>query len=224
MQSFTFKQPLSLLALTIASFLYTANSALANEGEWYLRANTGLSLMDDTRGQSQSVGSIDGSTKVELDDGFFAGMAVGYRYGPNWAAEISWDYRSNDSETTLADGTEFIDGNYASNIFYLNGLYHFTARESWEPYVGAGVGWIEEIDIDLENAGGEISYSGNGDFGLQVFAGVNYLIDDNWAINGEVRYGDFDDIDLDGEAGATGKIESLDYAPSTLQIGALYRF
>lgn len=211
------------LAGVLLSSVSTSYYALAGEGEWYLRAHSGLSQLSDSQGQTQGIGTMDGEAKVELDSGFLAGMAVGYRYGPNWAAELAWEYRSNDSKVTLADGTTFGDGNYASNIFFINGLYHFTTIDSLEPYVGAGLGWIQEIDIDLEDSNNEISYSDDGNIGLQLYAGVNYLLNEDWSINTELRYADFPDNDLKGED-TLGNINSLEYNPLTFQFGVSYRF
>lgn len=211
------------LAVMLLTSAFASNHALADDGVWYLRAHSGLSQLSDTRGQTQSIGSIDGKANIELNSGFIAGMALGYRYGPNWAAELSWEYRTNDSQVTLADGTKFSEGNYASNIFFINGLYHFTTNTSWEPYAGAGLGWIQEIDVDLEDSNTELSYSGDGNIKAQLFAGVNYLFNDDWSINSEIRYGDFGNNDLKGE-GIVGNINSVEYKPLTLQLGMSYRF
>ena len=91
-------------------------------------------------------------------------------------------------------------------------------------YVGAGLGWLQEIDIDLEGNGPEQSYSGDGDIGVQLFLGADYALSDAWALQGEVRYARFSDIDLDGEARAEGSLTGLDYEPLTLQLGIVYRF
>ena len=82
----------------------------------------------------------------------------------------------------------------------------------------------QEIDLDLEGAGPELSYSGDGEVGLQLFGGVNYHLDERWALNAELRYSHFDGVDLEGESGAQGEIKSLDYAPLSAQIGVIYKF
>ena len=124
----------------------------------------------------------------------------------------------------LADTSEFDDGNYASNIFYLNGHYRFAPNGDWQPYVGAGLTLVEEVDIDLERGGEELSYSGDGDIGYQLFAGVDYRINPEWSLQGELRYGSITGIDLEGESGDPGEIEDIDYQTTTLQIGLVYEF
>ena len=123
----------------------------------------------------------------------------------------------------VADQSLLTNGNYASNIFFINGHYHFNGHGDWQPYVGAGLGWIQEIDIDLEQNGVETSLSGDGDIGYQLFAGADYKLDEQWSMGFELRYGSTTGIDLKGE-GNNGRYRDLDYQPTTLQIGLTYRY
>ncbi len=201
------------------------STAIADDaGTWFVRPYAGLSLMSDVDSDFSDIDSLSGEAEVELSDGFTGGLGIGYRYTDNFALEFGWEYRSNDSETTLADLSEFDDGNYASNIFYLNGHYLFGKNDKWQPYVGAGVTWAEEIDIDLERNGDEQSYSGDGDVGYQVFAGINYDLADKWQLQGELRYGSITDIDLSGEGSDNGEFDGIDYETTTLQLGLVYNF
>ena len=214
----------SLSIATLLGAISLSTDLQAQEAGWYLRAHGGLSELDDTSGNTVGLGIPDGKADVTVDNGFFAGAAAGYRYGPNWSVEVAWEYRSNDSETRLPDGTRFSDGNYASNTLFLNGMYHFASSGKWDPYLGAGIGWQQEIDLDLEGLGPELSYSGDGGVGFQLFGGVNYHLTERWALNGELRYGSFDDVDLEGESGAPGEIESLDYSQLSAQLGVIFKF
>jgi len=209
----------------ISLCLVTSSNILANDpGSWELRPYFGLSQMSDINASTLSVGSQNGTADIQLDSGFTAGFGVAYNYSEKIAAEIAWEYRSNDSQTTLADGQNFDEGNYASNIFFINGIYSLQQNGKWTPYLGAGLTWIQEVDIDLESNGTEISYSGDGDVGLQVFAGAKYAINPQWSIHGELRYGSNSGIELEGEEGAVGSFTDLDYQPLTVQVGLNYKF
>ena len=72
-----------------------------------------------------------------------------------------------------ANTSVFDDGNYASNIFFLNGYYHFTPSGKWESYVSAGLLLVQEVDIDLERAVSEISLTSDGDLVALKFSQVN---------------------------------------------------
>ena len=215
LRKFSFALILSLMTLP----------TYAEDGSWFVRPYVGLSQMSNLTATSESVGSADGSSDIQLDSGFTAGFGVGYQYNENWAAELAWEYRSNDSEVTLPDGKIYTDGNYASNIFFISGFYYFKPfSESIKPYIGAGLSWIQEVDIDLEEGGTELSYSGDGDLGFQLFAGIEYTLSDRWALQTELRYGSTGEFDLQGEESTTGKINGLDYEPFTLQVGAKFNF
>lgn len=210
--------------LTAASLLTLSAGATADEDTWFVRPYVGLSQMSDLSSDFTDIDGLSGDADIDLETGFTGGLGVGYRYTDNFAVEFGWEYRSNDSEVTLADTSEFDDGNYASNIFYLNGHYLFDKNGKWQPYAGAGLTWVQEVDIDLERGGEEPSYSGDSGTGYQVFAGVNYDLNDNWTLQSELRYGSITGIDLDGEGNDVGEFNNIDYETTTIQIGLVYDF
>ena len=215
----TFKK----LIATAGALALVSSTAGAAEN-WFVRPYVGISQMSDLSADFNDIDGQSGKADIDLDSGFTGGLGVGYRYTDNFAVELGWEYRSNDSSVTLNDSSEFDDGNYASNIFYLNGHYFFAQSDDWQPYVGAGLTWIEEVDIDLERNGDELSYSASGDVGYQLFAGVDYALDTHWKLQGELRYGSVQGIDLDGESGDPGGIDDIDYETTTLQFGVVYAF
>ncbi|EED31715.1 hypothetical protein NOR53_3696 [gamma proteobacterium NOR5-3] len=218
----------AVTATTTLAIALLAPGTLAQDADpagWFARAWGGYSGLADTDG---TIDGFPGTTPWDTVDvsttgGFTAGAGVGYRYNQRLGVELAWEYRSNDSETEFGDGTSFSDGNYASNTFFLNGYYYLAPRGAWEPYVGAGLAWIQEVDIDLEGNGPERSFSSDGDVGLQMFVGSTYSLGERWAAHGELRYGAITGIDLEGENNA-GVISGFDYEPFTLQIGLTYRF
>lgn len=202
-------------------------SVLANSGDFFMRPVVGVSVLSDTVGQSTGIGQTNGAINVDVDNGLNAGIGFGYFYNDNFAVEVFWEYRSNESETTLVDNTLFEEGNYASNLFYLNGLYFFELNNNWQYYLGAGLGWLQEIDIDLETNGNELSYSGSGEMAFQAFVGASYRLNQQLSFDLEYRYSKVGSAELDGEqtGGMTsGMISELDYDPSTIQLGLTWRF
>lgn len=191
--------------------------------DYYIKPYFGLSQMSDKSAQTNDIGLTDGKADIELETGFVAGLGFGYQYDSNLAFELSWEYRTNDSKTRLADNDFFEDGNYASNLFYLNGYYFFKNMNRWTPHLGLGLSWAQEVDIDLEKQGTELSFSGDGDIGYQVLAGISYLINDHLSLINEIRYGRISDVSLKGE-GIEGELTGLDYEPVTLQIGIRMKF
>jgi hypothetical protein len=67
-------------------------------------------------------------------------------------------------------GGSLPSGNFASTALAINGLYSFKlfGREEVRAYVGQGVAWLTEVDIDFEQGGQELSCSGDGRCRLTV--------------------------------------------------------
>lgn len=196
----------------------------ANDSGWYLEPYLGLSSLSDQTGSVDASNNITGSLDTGIDSGFVSGIALGYSYNQHYSAEISWEYRSSDSESVLTQTGQSFDGNYASNIIYLNGYYHFDAMAGWRPYVGAGIGWVQEIDLDLEENATERSFSGDGDIAAQLILGADYQFQENWQFSTEVRYGLLSSVDMEGEENITGSLTDFDYNPLTFAVGLKYVF
>ena len=199
-----------------------ATNAFADTGHWYLKPSIGISGLSNTSGMR--IDEINSYIAVTTEDGFSAGIGLGYAYNRNLSAEVSWEYRSNDTKVNLSDGSEFPDGNYASSLFFVNGVWHFNSSSQWRPYVGGGIVYVQEIDIDLESAGVEQSFSDSGQFGLQVFGGIDYKFTENITFGGEVRYFSSGMDNLQSELPATGSIEGLEYDTWTIGVTMTYHF
>lgn len=210
-----------LSSLLVVSSSHT--SMAVESSNWYVKSHFGLSNLGD---QSSSVSDFDTQVSiaaVDVDTGFVSGLGVGYQFSPQVAAEIGWEYRTNDSVTEFNTGQKFNDGNYASNIFYLNGVYYLSPERKWNPYLGLGLIWVQEIDIDFEQGGSERSFSDSGDIGLQAFVGLSRELSKKWSLHTELRYGSITGIELQ-EEGGKARLNNLDYRPFTAQVGLKYRF
>ena len=118
-----------------------------------------------------------------------------------------------------------LDGNIASNVFFVNAYYPLYQQRSWRIYLGAGVGWVQELDIDLEEGSLERSYSGDGDLAYQLIGQVEYQLSSGVSVAGELRWSDVGSPSLDGEeGGALGIVDNFDYTPVSFGLSLQYRF
>ncbi len=204
---------------------FASQNGFAEDAGWSVVPYVGSSQIGDQSGVIGRAQDIsDGPLDVQLDDGFVAGLGLRYDYKNSpWSAEFSWEYRSNDSSTTASDGTELPGGNYASNIFAINGRYAFSRKGAVTPWLGSGLMYVQEIDLDSENVDGERSFSSSGAIGLQFMAGIDYSLSSRFYLSSELRYSSITGIDLD-EEGGVGRIANLDYQPLTLGVGVGFRF
>ena len=198
-------------------------SAEENSGHYYVALRGGMDFVQDTdlsaTGNSISFTRAD----AELDTGWNAGAAFGYRYGSNLAAEFEYLYRSTDVDSVKSNGTEIADeGDLASTALFLNAYYFFDGGNTVVPYIGAGLGYANEVDIDLENGAGTGATDLEDDgFAFQLIGGVEYSISEHLAVSGEARYFNVpNELDLSNG----GDSISLDYDGFSLQFGMKYRF
>ena len=156
----------------------------------FLKLQGGLNFALDSDFEGSGSSSFP-SGEASLDAGPYVGLTGGYRFNRNMAAELEVAYRSNDIDNVKdSSGTTFIDGgDLASLSVMANGYYYFDFAESWSPYVGLGVGFLQEIDGDLEFVNG-INQGELEDevFAWQAMIGAEVPLDDSWRFYGEGRF------------------------------------
>jgi len=212
-----------LKALSVVVAASGSTSLLAEENPWYARLNIGLSSLSD----ADLTLPEESTASAEFDTGLLSGGAIGRQSGA-FRLEAELAYRSNEiSRQALPgyrQGSEA--GDFASLGLGLNLLYEFNlfGNENVVSYVGAGVTYLEEIDIDLtdKQTNEEVSFSDNS-FGLQLMAGARYELSDNWDIFTELRYFDSGTVTLESEADSRLSIET-DYETTAFVLGVGYRF
>lgn len=105
--------------------------------------------------------------------------------------------------------------------------YHFAPNAQIRPYVGVGVNFTVFYDIEasqsLVDAIGPTNINVDESFGVAFQAGVDYMINDRWSINADIKY---IQIDTDATLDTGGLINTLaiDLDPVVAGIGVGYRF
>jgi opacity protein-like surface antigen len=166
-------------------------------------------------------GGLGAGLAAKFDTGFGFGGDIGFRYGNGWAAEVEWNYRRHDLKSLSGSNPTVNDGDFASNILFINGLRRFpSASGGWTPYIGAGIGWVQEIDFDLNSGGTDRGWSKQGKIGLQLIAGAEIPMTKDWRLTADVRMLRLGSIELPAETGAaTGRLSKPDYNPISVQVG-----
>jgi opacity protein-like surface antigen len=207
---------ITLIHASCISIAFLSITTVAADA-FYVKPYVGISYMNDVT-TTQAPAAV----AVELEKGMVLGAAFGYQYSSQLAAEVSWEYRSNDSETLV--GNQFYpEGNYAANLIFVNGIYTLQPMAGITPYVGLGVGWMQEIDIDLERNGVELSYSNSGKFSYQGFIGLRYPLSSTWSLHSELRHAGGKSGLLKDEK-TKQPLADLNYKPFTWQFGVTYLF
>jgi len=213
----------SCAALILA--LGPIGQAAADETQYmgpYARLLGGLNFALDSDFDGSSPSTFP-SGDASLDTGAVVGMAGGYRFNRNFATELEYVYRSNDIDkikgsggATIADG-----GDLASVAIMANGYYYFDFLETWSPYIGLGLGFLQEIDSDVELTG----VNSQKDLEDQVFAwqamvGAEVPINNRWRFYGEGRFMSAPGPELSNSNGSY----EVDYMNLSVIAGIGYQF
>lgn len=166
-----------------------------------------------------------GSSRASYDTGFGAAASIGYAFTPNLAVEAEYMYRSSDTSSFRAGGFG-TSGDFASVIISANAIYTF---DGWDvsagrirPYVGAGIGVIQEVDMDISGGAAAGEYSDSGSIAFQGLVGLAWDVSDSWRLSLEGRYmtAGMQNLDRSGGPG----VLSARYETFDALAGVSYRF
>ena len=111
---------------------------------------------------------------------------------------------------------EFTDG---LNLLTANALYSFTPDEQFRPYVGIGAG-ISIPHVEVIRDGNETWEYQFGGPTLQVTAGFDYMLNDNWSLFAEYK-GNYSWVNVDIDSGDQLETKLITNA---LNVGVSFHF
>ena len=212
-------------AVALMSTCGISGQASAQETDYqgpYVRLMGGLNFALDSDFDGSSPDSFP-SGEASLDMGSVVGLAAGYRFNRNFAADLDYAYRSNDIDTIKGrGGTPIADGgDLASVAIMANGYYYFDVSETWSPYIGLGLGFLQEIDSDVQLTGVNSQTDLEDEvFAWQAMVGAELPIDQKWRLYGEGRFMAAPSPELSNSNGSY----SVDYNNLSLIVGVGYQF
>ena len=207
---------LSLIALVSLALVNTTAHAV-QAGDWIIRGGVTTVSPDS---DSSEVPGIPGS-KVEVDDDTALGINFSYFYTNNWAIEVllatpfTHDIKGAGSISSLGK-----IGEVEMLPPTVNVQYHFMPQSSIKPYLGAGLTYFWVLDESTSGALAGTSLDIDNSLGFDVQAGVDFMLNQNWLINLDLRYVA---LETDASVGGGPKFNvTLDPWVYTLAVG--YKF
>lgn len=187
----------------------------------YVSVLAGTSSLASTHVTESRPGAATLSGPARLGNGTGWGGAIGQRYGNGWAAELAWDYRSHPIERIA--GTS-VSGDFASTVAFLNGYYRFQKMGPVRPFVGLGLGYVTEMDIDISRDGTGQEFSRRGGLATQAIVGGEIDLTERWSVSADLRWsrmgsGAFKATQAGAALGGEPK-----YQPTSLNVGLAFRF
>jgi outer membrane protein len=218
---------LGLIALSVAA---AAPGAYAfQQGDFIVRA--GLTTVSPDDSSSNIFVGSDLGVNLSVGDDTQLGLNVAYFVSDRLNIEVlaatpfTHDVNFGVSDP-LGTGDRLGEVTHLPPTITLN--YYFNNPSSaFQPYVGAGINYTVFFDEDFtsaNDAAGLKNLSLDNSFGLSAQLGVDYMVNDQWFINGSVRW-----IDIDTEAsfnlnGTPGNVNSIEIDPMVYTISLGYRF
>ncbi len=203
---------------------FTAAGALADSG-FYGSLAVGGSLPHDSKNVGNTL-----NFNTELDPGYAASLAVGYRFGDGWRfeaeatraqSEVSSIRVKNAGTTGAALGTSSGDGTVSSNMLMVNLIMEFNTRSKWHPYLLGGIGAAHVDMADISVGGVALTDDETTAFAFQAGLGIDYSLDSDWRLGLAYRY--FSTSDLNYNDAANVAFES-ELATHILNVRALRDF
>ncbi|KZK94541.1 MULTISPECIES: OmpW family protein [unclassified Pseudovibrio] len=189
-------------------------AAASEKSPWQIRVRALGVITEDSghvNGVSGSDLSYSNTVVPELD--------ITYYFTENIAAELilGTTWANVDGDGALA-GTDVGDTWILPPTLTLQ--YHFTNFGAFKPYIGAGVNYTifynqdanDVDDLDIENT-----------FGAALQVGFDYMIDDNWGVNLDVKKL-FLEPDFDVKVGTNKLKGTAELNPWLVGAGITYRF
>lgn len=156
-----------------------AQSAESNTG-LYGTLSGGWAFFDDLGG---------GGARIDLDDGYDFGAALGYKYSNNFRAEFEISFASTDIDSARGLGVRLpAKGDLDLWSGMINGFYDFDLGTAWVPSVGGGIGMTYGETNDVSIGGVSIGDDDGTDFAWQLGAGLRYNFTNGFSVGTDYRY------------------------------------
>ncbi len=176
---------LLLTTALVAAVSTPAFAGKADVGKTYVKLSGGAFIAEDIDG---TVGAT--NVKLSFKTGWTASAGVGYWITPELAAEGEVTYLTADFDKGTSGGASVnIDGKYDSVLTMANVNFHPMADDSFDPYIGAGVG-VAFSNLDVNSIGGTpVNISDDStDLALQGTAGFNFALGQSTSVGAQYRY------------------------------------
>lgn len=186
---------------------------------------------------------------TEFDSGTAFAAELGARYDNGFRSGIELAYTTADIDThkgvTLGGGSiDAVDaaaiassptplgvtvaqvvadgqGDISNTALFANLYYDFNREESFQPYLGVGLGF-SDVSVTYKPSNISVIDDSETKFAYQAKAGVTWWLNPEWELYGEYAYRATEDVELDNQL-FPGTLD-IENQTNTISVGARYRF
>lgn len=197
-----------ICGLAVLAALSSAQAFAHKEGDFIVRA--GLASVVPNDDSDETLGA-----KLEVDSNTQLGLTFGYMFTDNISFEVlaasPFTHDISIQGVGKAGETKHLPPTLMVEYYFGN------SESDFRPYVGAGINYTFFFDEKLDSGA---SLSLDDSWGLAANVGLDYMINDDWFVNGSIWYADIDTTATIG--GATNVDIEID--PWVFMISGGYKF
>lgn len=191
-------------AMSLSPLAAVAAESDASRGP-YVEVFGGLSTLGDQNFDFSPTTGAKANGRLEAGRGWLGGAALGYQLNENIRVEAEMIYSRNQVKGATATGLAATNGgDYASLAMMGSALLDVANYETdfavFKPYVGVGLGFIEEVDADLKG-GVRTEFDQGGKLAYQIRGGVRWRYKSGAIAGIGLRYLKADSLLLKGPRG-----------------------
>ncbi|MGF1908216.1 outer membrane protein OmpW [Vibrio kasasachensis] len=199
-----------ICGLAVLAALSSAQAFAHKEGDFIVRA--GLASVVPNDDSDETLGA-----KLEVDSNTQLGLTFGYMFTDNISFEVL--AATPFSHDISLQGVDIAETKHLPPTFMVQ-YYFGTSESDFRPYVGAGINYTIFFDEKIDVAGTTLSLDDS--LGLAANIGLDYMINDDWFVNGSIWY-----ADIGTTAEIRGGIDAdvdVDIDPWVFMISGGYKF
>jgi outer membrane protein len=245
----------TLVSLAVIATSIASQHALAYEpGDMFVRAGL-VNVSPDAGSDGVAIPALGvdpiNGTSVDVDDNTQLGLTLNYMVGSDWGIEVlaATPFTHDISADLSAAGFGVVPVGETSHLPpTVSAVWYFMgSKETFKPYVGAGVNYTTFFDtktsaqleagvpaIARALTGGAVDLGDSvplgldleDSWGLALQFGADFEINDNWHINGSIRW-----IDINTDAKITNRdlgtvitVDNVEIDPWVYQVNVGYKF
>ena len=218
------------------SFCFAIPAQAYDAGDWVFRVGvTTVDPKSDNLDTAVPGGEGTVPVTIDVDSGTTLTFNGTYFFTPNWGLEVLAALPFNHDINIQGIG-KIAETDHLPPTVSLQ--YHFLPDSAFQPYVGLGLNYtlffsedvnqtlidtVEALNPGLEVTGADLDLDGS--FGLAAQVGADYMLNENWVLNFDVRWIDIDtDAELTVDPVGTLDLGTVEIDPWVYGINIGYKF
>lgn len=155
---------------------------------------------------SDEITTVASGAKVDVDSAWSLGITFSYMLTDTLGVGVlaAWPFEHDIEGDGSISGLDTL-GSTKHLPPTVTLQWHFPTNSAWQPYLGAGLNYTVFFDEDTEGALSAVDLELDDSWGVAAEAGLDYQLDNDWLISGQIWY-----LDIDTEAKVSGGIGKFD--------------